>query len=493
MTIVVAPQISTTWNLTDTQESQLMTGLVNHDHLTFEEFLLYVAPFGYFEEEGVWGIGGHHLRWARRMANTNRSMTIGPRGSLKSSVLRLYVCYLIWQLPTSKRNLEALYMSFKQDLARKHCEKIKAYVDANPLFRMRGIVSMSKAASVVRYYCPRNGRTFRCDPVGVLSFKRGLHTDYVMADDLLKDPQTRMDVSQITKITETYQQQIIKIPKLPHGQIHSVGTPQDETDLMFWAQKQPEYDWALDPAIDARRMLLWPEVLSAEQLKTDLREMGKVAFAKEMLCRPQRTVDRYFQRADFDRLRIPHGSQPPLTNITGGWDLGKKRHPAHFTLIGRTTKGELYQVRPSWWFDGWDYDTQLEFIKSAMQRYHVRALAYDNTRGELELMEERGELPRQMIPVSLTAHHKWKLATDFDVEVTNQRLFLLDESDDAGYDRQLEQILAVDNGLDAMQTAMGHGDSFWSNALAIFAQKMVGQKRSVVDAYLRKGVTRYDG
>ena len=415
-------------------------------------------------------------------------MTIGPRGSLKSSVLRALMCYRIWQLPTMKRNWEAIYMSFKQDLARKHCEKIKGYVDSNPLYRMRGLVPMSKAASVVRYYSPRNGRTFRCDPVGVLSFKRGLHTDDVACDDLLKDPQTRMDVSQITKITETFQQQIIKIPKLPHGQIHTVGTPQDETDLMFWARKQPDYDWAMDPAVNAEGKLLWSEVLSAEQLARDLREMGHVAFAKEMLCKPQRSVDRFFQRGSFDGQLHDHGDQPTdIVMVTAGWDLGKKRHPAHVVVVGRTRNGHLWQLRPSWWFDGWDYDTQLSFVKSIIVKYKVRVLAYDNTRGELETLAERGELPRQMIPVSLTSGSKWRMATDFDIEVTNKRVHLLDECDEAGYDRQLEQILTVDNSLTAMETPMGHGDSFWSWALAIMAQKTIGQNRSAIERYLRSG------
>lgn len=38
-------------------------------------------------------------------------------------------------------------------------------------------------------------------------------------------------------------------------------------------------------------------------------------------------------------------------------------------------------------------------------------------------------------------------------------------------DRQKEQILAVDNNLNAMESPDGHGDSFWSNALALGREK----------------------
>jgi len=37
--------------------------------------------------------------------------------------------------------------------------------------------------------------------------------------------------------------------------------------------------------------------------------------------------------------------------------------------------------------------------------------------------------------------------------------------------RQIDQILQVNNELQAIESAMGHGDSFWSNAMALWEER----------------------
>jgi len=462
------------------------------DDLTFEEFYEHVFSIGYYEEEGVFGMGAHHREWCRRLPGSNLTTTIAPRGSLKSTLFRAYVAYLVWQIPVWGRNIEVLYFSYIQKFAGQHTEKAKQYIDANPLYAMRGIRSLRAGKTMLKYVDRRTGKRLTCAPVGMMAFKRGLRGDVLLLDDVLSDPRKPLDVSQIAKITKIFKEEIRKIAKVaadgvPRSQIHIAGTPQDETDLLFDMRKNPKCDWRIYPAVNENGRLLWPEVLTPALLSEDLQAMGRIAFAKEMLCRPARSVDGFFQRADFNGLIVtPRTDRYPEFGgfVVGGWDLGKKRHPAHISLLRRLPDGHLWQRR-SVWMDGWEYSQQLELVKRLIAKYHIRSFAYDNTRGELEALAERNELPRQMVPIVLSSRNEWKMATDFDIEVTNRRLHLLDEANDDGYDRQLEQILAVDGALDAMETPYGHGDSFWSNALAVFAAKTVGQSRGWIDLYFR--------
>ena len=90
-------------------------------------------------------------------------------------------------------------------------------------------------------------------------------------------------------------------------------------------------------------------------------------------------------------------------------------------------------------------------------------LYYDATRGELESLREKGELPEEMEGIVLTSKNKFSMATDFEKMVLDKKITLLDDN------RQLLQILAVDNDLQALSTEEGHGDSFFSICLAIKA------------------------
>ena len=65
--------------------------------------------------------------------------------------------------------------------------------------------------------------------------------------------------------------------------------------------------------------------------------------------------------------------------------------------------------------------------------------------------------------VNFTQKKKFEIAAQFEKAVKNKKIVLLAD------DRQKRQILNCDNDLKSMDTPEGHGDSFWSNALAIDA------------------------
>ena len=54
------------------------------------------------------------------------------------------------------------------------------------------------------------------------------------------------------------------------------------------------------------------------------------------------------------------------------------------------------------------------------------------------------------------------MAVNLDAIVTSERAAIINDK------RQIDQILAVTSDLNAFESAEGHGDSFWSIAMALY-------------------------
>ena len=149
-----------------------------------------------------------------------------------------------------------------------------------------------------------------------------------------------------------------------------------------------------------------------------------------------------------------------------GMDLGKRQHPSHVAVYAKIDK--LLIQLCSKWMDNWDYVDQLDWARQAIGKFNIHRLYYDDTRAEFEGFKEVGDLPAQMKGVCFTKKMKFQIAVEFEKAVKTHTILMLADI------RQKRQILNVDNDLKSMETPEGHGDSFWSNALAIQASRDMG-------------------
>ena len=145
-------------------------------------------------------------------------------------------------------------MSYTQDLAAYHTKKIKRYIDAIPEIFGK-FISLSDSESVLNYK-NKDGRVFYCEPAGILSAQRGKHPNWMWLDDILRDPQTKLDISQIEKISTFFFEEIEQMPK---DELHLIGTPQDQEDLFHRLDSAVGYDCRLYDAIvdDVEKKSLW--------------------------------------------------------------------------------------------------------------------------------------------------------------------------------------------------------------------------------------------
>jgi len=424
-------------------------------------------------------VPGRHIdRWCARLQERKKTGTISARKHSKSTTFYGFIAWRLFRLlfgqdvPAFE---ELLYMSYSMDLSQYHLKKVKRYVEANPWFKP--LQSLTDAESILHYRSPETvgtseRREIIIEPAGVMTFKRGRHPHGVLCDDILRDPEVRLDLTQIEKITRIFLEEIVSMPK-EGGFLHIAGTPQDKEDLFKSLKDMGSFDVAEYPAIQdfERKEVLWPEMFPFDRLiEIRDKEIGKKAFLKEYQCRPVREVSGYFEDAEIDAIVDPMlrpmeaGTPTPGKLYVIGLDLGKKTHPSHLVLF-EDTGTELVQ-RLSRWFDHTDYTDQVDVVKALDDLYTLSGFCYDDTRAELEGFKERQELPTCALGVPMTAKAKFECAAMFGRRVRHKTIRLLPDP------RQRRQLLSVDDNLDAPENAEGHGDAFFSIMLACKAAEL---------------------
>lgn len=357
------------------------------------------------------------------------------------------------------------FMGYVEDLAGYHLKKLKRYIKAIPEC-FGDFKELTDAESILRY--EKDGKEFSCIPSGILSFKRGRHPRGMILDDILRDPEKKLDISQLEKIERIFLEEVMSMPT---EELHLFGTPQDRNDLFAKIETMSEFFSRRYPAIENYddRTTLWLENFPFEKLMQIKANIGEKAFNKEFMCRPVRATEGFLQEEILDRIierRLKNYDliRPIKLNeyTYGGFDIGKKTHPSHLAVFGVDRKRNLIQIH-SKWMDGWDYIKQVDYCRKAIKHFKIARLEFDNTRAEFEGFKEAGDLPAEMIGIEFTSKNKFAIATAFDRLVTQGKIRLLNDP------RQKRQLLNVDNDLQAVETEEGHGDCFFSICLAIKA------------------------
>jgi hypothetical protein len=435
-------------------------------------FYLSIFSISIIKLEGIFEWGDHLKDWSDRLQDNKLTAMLGPRKHLKSHTFYAYVMwkmYSIWYDAKYSgkriRLYDILYLSYKIGMAGDHIENINRYISVNPYFI--DWTRTSSAATMMKYCY--NGCELNCKPDGMLSFKRGKHPHEVLCDDILADPTEKLEYSAMMKINKVFFEQVASFPKEKIGQLHVIGTAQDKTDLFFQLKSNKKYNWSLKKALinKEKKEVLWPEFIPFERLMDILQNElnGSLkTFNKEYQCSPVRSEDTYFTSEEIENresknLKDMWNTPEKVRGLCfAGLDIGKKRNPSHLAVYS-VEGNKITQVHQKW-MDGWQYGRQINYINKAAKKFKIVKGFYDNTRGEFEGFAEKREIERAWRPMVLTAKQKFIIAAALEKMVGDDNFHMLEN------DRQKEMIVCVDNNLKAPDTGQGHGDSFFSNAMA---------------------------
>jgi hypothetical protein len=288
----------------------------------------------------------------------------------------------------------------------------------------------------------------------------------LIADDVLRDPENPLNATQLSKVEDHFLTESMFIP-LKGVPVIVLGTPMMPGDLLTKLQKDDRFMSRVLPALDPvpNRRVLMPELYDEKWLLEQQKARPK-SFASEFLLVPQFSTESYFEGEDIEKCEDKNLRSFPVTKkyelesgeeIFGGFDIGKKRHPSHLVLF-KKIGSKIEQIHQSW-LDGWAFSDQVEYLNEVAENFKITKGYIDNTRGELE---DRG-LDRAWYPMHFTLKAKNTMAQIFETYVHSGNLSLIRD------ERQKQQILSVNNELKAPETPMGHGDAFFSIALALQA------------------------
>jgi len=438
----------------------------------FRHFFNFIWSQAVEKSEGCFIPSEHIDRWCDELQDNTHTSKESARKHAKSEILHALGP---WKFFKKKLSLELFYFSYKQDLAAYHVRKIKEAM--LEITEFAGIEWLSPADSVIHCRWPGTKITLRIVPVGFKGAKRGPHPHGVICDDILKDPtQRKLNIEELGEMGRVFREEVLSMPK-EGGFCHCWGTSQDPTDVFNENRTRKNFHCTKEPALyvkDGKHYSLWPGMFSLERLEQIKDEIKPKAFNKEYMCAPVRGEEGYFSHAeiediiDVDLQEIDPDDFKTQDELYGGFDIGKKRHPSHLALFV-LRDGRLVQIL-SKWMDGWDYSDQIEYLNVLCDKLSPCCLKYDNTRSEFESYAEKGNLPECMEPVVFGARNKNEMAALLESRIRAKEnktpkptiVLLKDE-------RQKNQILSVDNDLHSPESPDGHGDSFWSCALACSA------------------------
>jgi len=409
------------------------------------------------------------------MQSNPRTMRVSAKYHFKSTSLYAHFMWLLLKMRYDDKPRECHFFSYQAELAGYHVgsksnkDSIKALIRRNPYFHE--VVDNKIYAETVIDYTWDGVSNITLTPHGLLTFKRGLHCNgAVYVDDALQDPAEKLNPKVIYRINDIFYSQVIDIPDdgVP---LHVVGTAQTRDDFYFDERSKHEFNIRINPAVTDAKVdkdgwllggtPLWKEWLDLEKLQHRQRVRGIKVFSQEYMCNPVYSADSFFKREQLDSLvkqkNVHQYEASTDEDVIAGFDIGKHAHPSHLAVYA--VKGDNWRQLLSKWFDRVNYTDQVDYIKEMIEALDIDTVYYDATRGELEALEELGELPVEFEPVIFSRRSKHALATQFEIRVEKNRITFVAD------DRQISQIVAVTNDLDAIQSKEGHGDSFWSNAL----------------------------
>ena len=389
-----------------------------------------------------------------------------PRFHFKSTILGY--AFAIWFLLSAKRDCSLLYTSYNDRMSIYHISEIKKIVRRNPKLKQWLLKDLSPRAVSSFKFQTNNGNLVEILGGGLFAFKRGMHTQGAIADDILKDPDNPVALGELEKIASHFKTETMNIP--PGGfPVIVLGTPMVPDDLLTQLRDDDRFNYVLLPALDPipGRRVLMPEVYDERWLLA-YQAADRASFASQFLLSPHYSTDSYFSDDEITsievsglpclRVNVDNTEEVKKYDyVVAGFDVGKRRHPSHLAIFG-VKDNSITQLHQSF-LDHWDYVKQVEYLNTAARNFNVNKGFIDNTRGELD---DRG-LDRMWTMQSFTSKLKNQIAQKLEKYVVNKTIRLIPDS------RQHQQILSVTRDLQAASTPTGHGDAFFSISLAALA------------------------
>ncbi len=431
--------------------------------------------------------GSVHREWAMLAQHSPRLCLQAARGHLKTTVLgQGFPFWLMARAGTGgETHVDGVYFSYNETLAAEKTADLKRFIRSNPYTRFWKDLKPS-AESIINYLIDWGegpvGEVF-LRPSGIKSATRGRHPKFVIADDILRDFSNPLSSSELRLISRIFRNAVMSMPSNPQDPLILIGTPQAFEDILYQLANDSEWMWVTYPAVKnwETRETQWPEKYNYDRLMRIRKSHGSDSFAVEQQLVPVTITDQFFSREDLAPIVDAELKMWELAKefpnsaglgTYGGLDIGKYVHPSHVVVFLELPDKTLIPLYHSF-LDHMDYTHQVRLLNFLAKRFNLKGY-FDRTNN---VLDDR-KLSRRWTGKTFTKRLKANMAL-----MLEKRVFADVDEGDPGLvlpadERFLNQIVAVRKDLKAPEGPDGHGDSFWSVALAV---KAANDGPSVVD------------
>ncbi len=416
-----------------------------------------------------------HREWAILAQMFPRFAIQAPRAHLKTTVIGQ--AFPFWLMFRSAENtlVDGMYFSYKAELANEKLRDLKRIIRSNSYTRFwRDLKPTSD--SVLDYLIdwgngPIAEATLKGS--GIMSATRGRHPKFTICDDILSDFSNPLSSTELQLINRIFRQVIMSLPADEKDILCLIGTPQSYDDILYQLATSEEWLWLIYPAVTdwIEETTQWPEKFDFDRLMRIRSQIKPTAFEVEYQLTPITVTDQFLTREDVlmsvDSELEPWPLEEAFPNadrlgIYGGLDVGKLVHPSHVVLFLELPDGTLIMLY-QFFMDHLNYPKQVKLLNFIANRFNLSKGYFDQTNN---VLDDRG-LDSRWQGKAFNRKLKGDLATGLEKR-------LLAEEDQPGMvllnvPRMIDQMLVVRKDLSAPATVDGHGDSFWSVALAVRA------------------------
>lgn len=164
---------------------------------SFKYFIKNLNPYSYPPNEPF--VRGDHIDIWADMIQKGNSCIISCRKHSKSMTIYAYLCWRI--LRETKYNLDIVYLSYIEDLARYHISKIKSMIGRNQYFNQLHDLSSKTTEGIAKYSWDMKQK-INIEPAGILTFQRGRHPDILVCltgDTQIRTNQGLLPINKIKK------------------------------------------------------------------------------------------------------------------------------------------------------------------------------------------------------------------------------------------------------------------------------------------------------
>ena len=334
-----------------------------------------------------------HMEPVKYIYDSKFILIIWPRGHLKTTIWD--EDYLVWRM-WKERNIELATVSSALEQSQKTIENIQRLIEDNEF--LKDLIPKDKSETWNKSQInTSNGNRLYQKPYN--STSRGMHVDYLVLDDILREEKLSQE-----QIKEYFWSIFYPTVQTRRGKIIMIGTPMTTKDLFADLSKMPDVKTIKKACVEvddkgAWKEPIWPQNFSLEQLNSIKANQGTLVFEREYMCNPLGGGSNIFKNINIGKhkeINKPIPTEEYYMGVDVAMASGTTRDFTVFSLLGLDGDTGLIKQRRMERYKGWNEDMIIKRTEELCNKFNIKKVLIENiglSIGIVDKMEKEKRAP----------------------------------------------------------------------------------------------------